>query len=79
MDIDEDKVKSLIWKFRSSVNNHGFDVDADNESHSKNQLEQLKEKEALLKEWKILCPFVDEYCNAKCIAISRKLHHSDNS
>jgi len=63
--VDEDKLKHLIWIFRSSTNNHRFDEShhPDIRQHVK---EQLTVKKTHSKEWAMICPLVTEYCCSKC-------------
>lgn len=70
----EQQVKTLIWLFRSSVNNHqqekGFFKHPDNCPCDKTLFENdidkhLNDKKLYAKEWKIICPLVVEYCKRK--------------
>ena len=64
--LDEEQIKSLIWMFRSSVNNHRVDdMEDDRGSYKSSRQIQLAEKSAKASDWKILCTHVTEYCKNK--------------
>ena len=63
--LDEERIKFLIWTYRSSMNNHRFE-DKDGPAALHQLSEQLVEKKSCAKEWSTICPLVVDYCNSKC-------------
>jgi len=64
--LDEEQIKSLIWMFRSSINNHRVDdIEDDRGSYKSSCQVQLAKKSAKAGDWKILCSHVTEYCKNK--------------
>lgn len=66
--LDEIKIKSLIWMFRSSINNHRMDAIEDDGTAGLALESQLVEKNAHAKEWRLLCSYINEYCAARCLS-----------
>lgn len=69
--LDEERIKFLIWTYRSSTNNHRFE-DQDGPAALRQLSEQLVEKKSCAKEWSIICPLVVDYCNSKCEILWRR-------
>ena len=62
--LDEEKIKSLIWLFRASVNNHKNDSMDSIPDYTEIQV-TLNEKRNEAKNWSIIAKYVKSYCEEK--------------